>query len=173
MDVEECNFHPIYHNPLIVGAAMTTGHKRYCDLINPKHPDYDPYFAKEYYSMSLYLMKPITTTEELETRNAKAEKDIKAKVDKANEKMIARQKEPKGIGKETEEKENGPPGKKPRSKVQLDMLRLKTVRECPDFVKRSDCGCGVNQCLRGYGKDGLVSLNQCVECVKSRFPELA
>ena len=57
-DLPECSHSPLFRHRSINGAALTTGHKRYCDLINPEHPDYNPAIAAQYVSMSIELMKP-------------------------------------------------------------------------------------------------------------------
>jgi len=53
----------------------------------------------------------------------------------------------------------------PRVPVAESLRRLKLARECPH---RTDpkCGCaGMATCLLGKGRDGQVSLSQCVACV--------
>lgn len=53
-DLPECKasrFRNSYHR----GAALITGNRRYCDLIDPDHPDYDPAIAADYDRMSAIL----------------------------------------------------------------------------------------------------------------------
>ena len=40
------------------------------------------------------------------------------------------------------------------------------MKACPSWVARSDCGCGVNQCLAGKGKGGLVGRPDCFVCLR-------
>lgn len=54
-DLPECTKSPFARSERFRGAAMITGHKRYCDLIDPEHPDYDPRIAAAYVDMSLQL----------------------------------------------------------------------------------------------------------------------
>lgn len=64
-DLRECKHSTFYRHKTIVGAAMATGHVRYCDLINPEHPDYDPRFVAAYRAMSLSLAGEEVPTEHL------------------------------------------------------------------------------------------------------------
>lgn len=48
------------------------------------------------------------------------------------------------------------------------MALIARMKACPHWVKRTDCGCGVNQCLAGKGKDGLVGHRDCFACLSSR-----
>lgn len=41
-DLPECKFSPYLNDPVVKGAAMVTGIRRYCDQIDPDHPAYHP-----------------------------------------------------------------------------------------------------------------------------------
>jgi hypothetical protein len=49
----------------------------------------------------------------------------------------------------------------------VESIRLTALmKACPHWVKRTDCGCGVNQCRLGKGKDGLVRHADCFACLQ-------
>lgn len=60
-DLPQCKYSPFLKSKNIIGAAMQTGHARYCDLINPTHIDYSPEIARDYEKMSLQLMGMVPT----------------------------------------------------------------------------------------------------------------
>lgn len=45
------------------------------------------------------------------------------------------------------------------------LAMLARMKKCPNWVARSDCGCGVNECRVGKGKAGLVSRQDCFACL--------
>jgi hypothetical protein len=45
---DTCDHSPFKDDPAIVGLAQSSGHRRYCDLIDPEHPAYDPRIAAQY-----------------------------------------------------------------------------------------------------------------------------
>ncbi|WP_406699119.1 hypothetical protein V5E97_09590 [Singulisphaera sp. Ch08] len=44
---------------------------------------------------------------------------------------------------------------------------ISQVKACPSWVSRSDCGCGINQCLAGKGDGGYVNHQDCFECLEA------
>lgn len=57
----------------------------------------------------------------------------------------------------------------PKTSPCSDTLALVArMKECPSWVARSDCGCGVNECRSGKGKDGLVTRPDCFRCLNER-----
>jgi hypothetical protein len=50
--------------------------------------------------------------------------------------------------------------------VSKTVALLDRMRACPNFVRRSDCGCGVNECRAGKGCTGLVSHADCFACLE-------
>lgn len=54
-DLKRCQFSPFLRDPEVIGAAMLTGHARYCDLINPRHKDYSREMAAFYVELSYLL----------------------------------------------------------------------------------------------------------------------
>ncbi len=49
--------------------------------------------------------------------------------------------------------------------VRAAMKWIARMRACPHFEASSECGCGVNRCRLGKGKDGLVSHADCRACL--------
>lgn len=43
------------------------------------------------------------------------------------------------------------------------------MKSCPNWVARSDCGCGVNECRAGKGKAGLVNHADCRACLQEEI----
>ena len=56
----------------------------------------------------------------------------------------------------------------PASAESIELIRR--MKECKSWVARSDCGCGVNQCLAGKGKGGLVGRPDCFACLRENPP---
>lgn len=54
---------------------------------------------------------------------------------------------------------------RPSCKESLAMISQ--VKACPSWVSRSDCGCGINQCLAGKGDGGYVNHQDCFECLEA------
>lgn len=55
-DLPECIHSPFLNSNTLRGVALITGNARYCDLINPDHPNYNPGVARGYQMMSYLLM---------------------------------------------------------------------------------------------------------------------
>jgi hypothetical protein len=47
----------------------------------------------------------------------------------------------------------------------IDLIR--SMKACPSWEKSSDCGCGNNRCREGKGREGVVSHQDCFECLRS------
>lgn len=59
-----------------------------------------------------------------------------------------------------------PPPTLPSNPTAAESLGLVArMRACPHWRARSDCGCGVNGCAIGKGRDGLVSHADCFACL--------
>jgi hypothetical protein len=43
-----CDVCPVRHDPRINGAALVTGHARFCQLLDRDHPDYNPDILPSY-----------------------------------------------------------------------------------------------------------------------------
>jgi hypothetical protein len=56
----------------------------------------------------------------------------------------------------------------PPPSVGESLALLARMRTCPEWVPRSDCGCGVNECRAGKGEAGRVSHAQCFGCLRER-----
>lgn len=53
-----------------------------------------------------------------------------------------------------------------REAIKKTMGLIARMKECPSWEKSSDCGCGNNRCRLGKGRDGIVSHQDCFECLR-------
>lgn len=47
-DLAGCDHSPFVDHPTIRGAALITGHRRWCEKMDPDHPDHDPRMRAAY-----------------------------------------------------------------------------------------------------------------------------
>lgn len=50
--MDMCQVCPFRGHPTIVGASVKTGHTRFCQLLDPSHPDYNPFMEVVYREMT-------------------------------------------------------------------------------------------------------------------------
>ncbi|WP_254053225.1 hypothetical protein [Singulisphaera sp. GP187] len=54
----------------------------------------------------------------------------------------------------------------PRPTVAESTALIARMKACPHWQASSECGCGVNRCLAGKGREGKVSHQDCFECLQ-------
>lgn len=55
----DCDHDPFANHPTIRGAALVTGHRRWCELMDPDHPDYNPR-VRDAYIRTTYRLAGMT-----------------------------------------------------------------------------------------------------------------
>lgn len=62
----------------------------------------------------------------------------------------------------------------PAPSAAQSIANIALMKACPYRDPRTDCGCaGLARCGLGKGKDGIVNIQECIDCVSSRdFPEI-
>ncbi|AGA26032.1 hypothetical protein [Singulisphaera acidiphila] len=53
-----------------------------------------------------------------------------------------------------------------RPTVAASTVLIARIKACPHWQASSECGCGVNRCAAGKGRDGKVSHQDCFECLQ-------
>lgn len=131
--LDGCDHDPFHDHPTIRGAALVTGHRRWCELMDPGHPDYNPRMREVYIRTTYHLagMDPPPTPATPESGG-----------------RVGRIVIP----------------------VAESLRRIALARACESRTA-AKCGCaGLATCLLGKGRDGVVSLSECVECVAAFSP---
>lgn len=59
-----------------------------------------------------------------------------------------------------------PPTQAAAPSVAESLAMIARVKECPNWVPRSDCGCSINECRLGKGQAGKVTHNDCFACLR-------
>lgn len=48
------------------------------------------------------------------------------------------------------------------------MAIIRRIKECPSWERDPTCGCGLNRCSEGKGKNGVISQLDCLACLREK-----
>jgi hypothetical protein len=161
-DIAECIYSPFILDPEVNGLALVTGHKRYCDLINPSHPDYIPGFVDHYIVNSYLTAGKKPPKKHLESIG----------VDRKSKNGVSMGHNGKPPGNPQDD-----PGQASRTQVTFSPLKDETdhqrvyqeARDCPHRIESKSC-CKSDSCGKGGSHEGEnVSMGVCYPCAMDRL----
>lgn len=164
--MDMCEYCPFRGHPKIVGASVLTGHKRFCDLLNPNHEDYNPGIEASYREMSAGLNGVTPESAGVLTTKYRKRDRVEPEAIPPGEKI------PTTIPKPKPRPKQGAPAS--QVKMLADEIEHQTVYNsainCPHRVSvESCCGqrikCGPGGSLPGFG----VSIADCYPCTAKRL----